>query len=51
MGSRYRLSLADDLLKAIYNTLEIEEEKVQLSKHDQMYGGVSCEEIKCFSSS
>lgn len=28
-----------DLLKAIYDTLEIEEEKVQLSKHDLLTRG------------
>ncbi|XP_077319428.1 von Willebrand factor A domain-containing protein 5A-like [Lithobates pipiens] len=38
-GSRYRLSLDNvgDLLKAIYDTLEIREELVQLLKHNLMY--------------
>lgn len=45
-SSRYKLSLeeVDELLKAIYTTLEIQEEKAQLSVHDKMYLGL--EEIK-----
>ena len=41
-SSRYKLSLeeVDELLKAIYTTLEIAEEKVQVSLHDRMYQGL-----------
>lgn len=40
--SRYKPSLeeVDDLLKAIYMTLGIQEEKIQLSVHDKMYRGL-----------
>ncbi|XP_077319390.1 uncharacterized protein LOC143941218 isoform X2 [Lithobates pipiens] len=41
-GSKFKLSLeeVDDILKAIYTTLKIQEEKVQLSVHDKMYQGL-----------
>lgn len=41
-ASRYKLSLeeVDDLLKVIYMTLEIQEERVELSVHDKMYQGL-----------
>lgn len=41
-ASRYKLSLeeVENLLKAVYNTLEIQEEKAQLSVHDIMYQGL-----------
>ena len=40
-AARYKLSLDDvgDLLNAIYDTLDIQEEQVQLSRHDLMYQG------------
>lgn len=40
-SSRYKLSLeeVDDLLE-VYTTLEIEEEKAQLSVHDKMFQGL-----------
>lgn len=49
-GSRYKLSLDDvgDLLKAIYDSLEIREEQVQLSKHDLMYQGSSAQKARVF---
>ena len=49
-GARYKLSLEDvgELLNAIYETLEIREEPVQLSKHDQLYQGCSAQKTKVF---
>lgn len=38
----------DDLLKAIYATLEIEAEKVQLSKHNLMYEGMHKKKARVF---
>ena len=45
-SSRYKLSLeeVDDLLKTIHATLNIKEEKAQLSLHDKMYQGL--DEVK-----
>lgn len=37
-----------NLLKAIYNMLEIREESVQLSKHDLMYQGSSVQKSRVF---
>ena len=49
-GSRFKLSLedVDNLLKAIYTTLEMEEEEVQMSKHDLMYKGLHKKKSKNF---
>lgn len=40
--SRYKLSLeeVDSLLGSIYQTLDIEEDKAVLSRHDLMYQGM-----------
>lgn len=47
---RYKLSLDDvgDLLKAIYDTLEIRKEQVQLSRYDLMYQGSSAHKARVF---
>lgn len=49
-GSRFKLSVedVDDLLKAIYTTLELKEEEVQLSKHDLMYKGLHKRKSRVF---
>ncbi|PIO27098.1 hypothetical protein AB205_0108830 [Aquarana catesbeiana] len=49
-GLRYELTLedVDDLLRAIYMTFDIEEEKVQLSKHDLMYNGLHKKKARVF---
>lgn len=41
-SSRYRLSFeeVDDLLKTIHTTLNIKEDKAQLSLHDKMFQGM-----------
>lgn len=43
LPSRFKLSLeqVDGLLKAIYTTLGLEEERKELSLHDKMYAGLS----------
>lgn len=45
-GSKFKLSLekVDDLLNVIYETLDIQEEKFQLSRHDEMYYGLERKE-------
>ena len=49
-NSRYKVSLdeVDDLLEAIYTTLDIQEEEVQLSLHDKMYQGLDASKHKVF---
>lgn len=47
-GIKLSLDEVDDLLKAIYNTLEIEEEKLELPKHDQMYEGSNAKKSRVF---
>ncbi|XP_077336773.1 lamina-associated polypeptide 2, isoforms alpha/zeta-like isoform X2 [Lithobates pipiens] len=49
-ASKYRLSLeeVDELMGAIYDTLEIEEEETQLSRHDQMYEALGKKKARVF---
>lgn len=49
-NSRYKLSLeeVDELLAAIYDTLDIREEQVQLSRHDLMYQGLQETKARVF---
>lgn len=49
-ATKYKLSLEDveDLLKAIYETLYIQEDKVQLSRHDLMYQSMEQKKVCCF---
>lgn len=49
-SAEYKLSLGevDDLLGAIYDALEIQEEEAQLSRHDMMYQGLGKKKARVF---
>ena len=49
-SSKFKLSLeeVDDLLKAIYTTLDIQEEKIQLSTYDKMFQGLDDSKRRVF---
>ena len=50
ISSKYKLSLeqVDGLLKAIHETLGLEEERKELSLHDRMYAGLGEPKIRTF---
>ena len=49
-ATKYKLSIeeVDELLGAIYDTLEIEEEESQLSRHDKMYAALGKKKDRVF---